>query len=89
MQARHFGIFCWLVVASIRAPGAGTLKGLCPYLPPHLSSWALIRLLRSSKGDAQAVMAGLADQVLRSFPPAADGQLYLIGDTTHKPKRGR
>lgn len=88
-QARHFVIFCWLLVAIIRDPGAGTLKGLCPYLPPHLSYWALIRMLRSGKWDAQAVMNGMADKVLRSLPPAADGKLYLIGDTTHKPKRGK
>ena len=88
-QARHFVIFCWLLVAIIRDPGAGTLKGLCPYLPPHLSYWALIRMLRSGKWDAQVVMTGIADKVLRSLPPAADGKLYLIGDTTHKPKRGR
>jgi hypothetical protein len=88
-QARHFLIFCWLLVALIRDPGAGTLKGLCPYLPPHLSYWALIRMLRSGKWDAQVVLTGIADKVLRSLPPAADGKLYLIGDTTHKPKRGR
>jgi hypothetical protein len=88
-QARHFVIFCWLLVAIIRDPGVGTLKGLCPYLPPHLSYWALIRMLRSGKWDAQAVMNGMADKVLRSLPPAADGKLYLIGDTTHKPKRGK
>ena len=87
-QARHFVIFAWLLIAIIRDPGAGTLKGLCPYLPPHLSYWALIRMLRSGKWDAQAVMNGMADKVLRSLPPAADGKLYLIGDTTHKPKRG-
>jgi hypothetical protein len=88
-QARHFVIFCWLMVAIIRDPGAGTLKGLCPYLPPHLSYWALIRMLRSGKWDVQAVMDGMAEKVLRSLPPAADGKLYLIGDTTHKPKRGK
>jgi hypothetical protein len=88
-QARHFVIFCWLLVAIIRDPGAGTLKGLCPYLPSHLSYWALLRMLRSGKWDAQAVMTGMADKVLRSLSPAADGKLYLIGDTTHKPKRGR
>jgi len=88
-QARHFVIFCWLLVATIRDPGAGTLKGLCPYLPPHVSYWALIRMLRSGKWDAQAVMNGMADKVLRSLPPTADGKLYLIGDTTHKPKRGK
>jgi hypothetical protein len=88
-QARHFVIFAWLLVAIIRDPGAGTLKGLCPYLPPHLSYWALIRMLRSGKWDAQAIMNGMADKVLRSLPPAADGKLDLIGDTTHKPKRGK
>ena len=88
-QARHFVIFCWLLVAIIRDPGAGTLKGLCPYLPPHLSYWALIRMLRSGKWDAQAVMNGMGKKVLRSLPPAADGKLYIIGDTTHKPKRGQ
>jgi hypothetical protein len=88
-QARHFVIFCWLLVGSIRDPGTGTLKGLCPYLPAHLSYWALIRMLRSGKWDVHAVMSGMADKVLRSLPPAADGKLFLIGDTTHKPKRGR
>jgi hypothetical protein len=88
-QARHFVIFCWLLVAIIRDPGVGTLQGLCPYLPPHLSYWALIPMLRSGTWEAQAVMNGMADKVLRSLPPAADGKLYLIGDTTHKPKRGK
>ena len=88
-QARHFVICCWLLVGIIRDPGAGTLKGLCPSLPPQLSYWALIRMLRSGKWDAQAVMTGMADKVLRSLPPATDGKLYLIGDTTHQPKRGR
>lgn len=74
-QARHFVIFCWLLVAIIRDPGAGTLKGLCPYLPPHLSYWALIRMLRSGTWDAQAVMDGMAKKVLRSLPPPADGTL--------------
>ena len=62
-QARHFVIFYGLLVAIIRDPGAGTLKGLCPYLPPHLSYWALIRMLRSGKGDAHAVMTGMANKV--------------------------
>ncbi len=88
-QARHFVIFGWLLVAIIRDPGAGTLKGLCPYLPPHLSYWALIRMLRSGKWDAQAVLHGMANKVMRSLPPPEDGKLELIVDTTHKPKRGK
>jgi Transposase DDE domain len=31
----------------------------------------------------------MADKVLCSLPPAADGTRSLMGDTTHKPKRGR
>jgi hypothetical protein len=82
-------IFGWLLVAIIRDPGAGTLKGLVPYLPPHLSYWTLIRMLRSGKWDAQAVLNGMSQKVMRSLPPPSDGKLYLIGDTTLKPKRGR
>lgn len=88
-QARHVVIFCWLLVAIMRDPGAGTRKGLCPSVPPHLSYGTLMRMLRSGTWDAQAVMMGMADKVLRALPPAADGTLYLMGDTTHKPKRGR
>jgi hypothetical protein len=36
VQAQHFLVFCWLVMALIRAPGKGTLKGLRPYLPAKL-----------------------------------------------------
>ena len=41
-QGRHFVIFCWLVVAIIRDPGVGTLKGVLPYVPAGLSYWAMI-----------------------------------------------
>jgi hypothetical protein len=88
-QARRFVIFGWLLVAIIRDPGAGTLKGLSSYLPPPLSYWTLIRMLRSGKWDAQAVMDEMAKKVMRSLPPPSDGKLYLIADTTHKPTRGK
>jgi hypothetical protein len=87
-HARHCVIFCWLLVAIIRDPGAGTLKGLCPSLPPPRSSWALLRMVRSGTWDAHAVVTGMAQKVLRAFPPAADGKLSLLGDTTHTPTRG-
>lgn len=88
-QARHFVIFCWLVVALIRDPGVGTLKAALPYVPAGLSYWALLRMVRSGQWDAQAVLRGMSQKVLRTLPPPANGRLYLIGDTTHKPKRGR
>ena len=86
--APHFLVFCWLVIAWIRAPGQGTLQGRRPSLPPPLSYWTTMRMVRSGHWDAQAVLTDLAAAPLRSLPPPADGVLYLIGDRTRKPKRG-
>jgi hypothetical protein len=88
-QAQHFLVFCWLVIALIRDPGKGTLKGLRPYLPSKLHYWTTVRMVRSGQWDAQAVITDLAATTLRSLPPSSDGVLYLIGDSTLKPKRGR
>ena len=88
-QAQHFLVFCWLLMALIRDPGKGTLKGLTSYLPPTLKYWTTVRMVRSGQWDAQAVLTDMATATLRSLPPPADGVLYLIGDSTLKAKRGR
>jgi Transposase DDE domain len=89
VQAQHFLVFCWLVMALIRDPGKGSLKGLKPYLPAKLSYWTTVRMVRAGQWDAQAVLTDMATATLRSLPPPADGVLSLIGDSTLKPKRGR
>ena len=88
-QAPHFLVFCWLVIALIRDPGKGTIKGLGAYLPSQLPYWTTLRMVRSSQWDAAAVMTQMATTTLRTLPPPADGVLYLIGDSTLKDKRGR
>ena len=88
-QAQHFLVFCWLLMALIRDPGKGTLKGLKPYLPPTLKYWTTVRMIRSGQWDVEAVVCDLATATLRALPPPADGVLYLIGDSTLKEKRGR
>jgi Transposase DDE domain len=88
-QGQHFLVCCWLLMALIRDPGKGTLKGLKPYLPPMLKYWTTLRMVRSGQWDAQVVLTDMATATLRSLPPPADGVLYLIGDSTLKPKRGR
>ena len=88
-QAQHFLVFCWLLMALIRDPGKGTLKGLKPYLPPTLKYWTTVRMIRSDQWEVGAVMCDLATTTLRALPPPADGVLYLIGDSTLKEKRGR
>jgi Transposase DDE domain len=88
-QAQHFLVFCWLMVALIRDPGKGPLKGLGAYLPPKLPYWTTLRMIRSAPWDAPAVLCQLAVTTLRALPPPADGVLYLIGDSTLKEKQGR
>jgi hypothetical protein len=89
VQAQHFLIFCWLLIALIRDPGKGTLKGLMLYLPSTLKYWTTMRMIRSGQWEAAAVLEELATTTLRTLPPPADGVLYLIGDSTLKDKRGR
>lgn len=89
VQAQHFLVFCWLLMALIRDPGKGTLKGLKPYLPPTLKYWTTVRMIRSNQWDAAAVVCDMATATLRTLPPPSDGILYLIGDSTVKDKRGR
>lgn len=89
VQARHFLVFCGLLIALIRAPGKGPLQGLKRYLPPTLKYWTTVRMLRSGPWDAEAVVGAMAPATLRTLPPRADGILYLIGDSTWKAKRGR
>jgi hypothetical protein len=88
-QAQHFLVFCWLLIAVIRDPGKGTLKGLGAYLPLKLPYWTTLRMVRSSQWDAIAVMTQMAAATLRTLPPPADGVLYVIGDSTVKEKCGR
>jgi hypothetical protein len=88
-QAQHFLVCCWMVIALMRAPGKGTLKGLRPYLPAKLPYWTIVRMVRSGQWDAQAVITDLAAATLRSLPPPTDGVLYLIGDSTLKRKTSK
>jgi hypothetical protein len=88
-QARHFRVFCWLLMALILDSGKGTLKGLCQYLPPRLKYWTLMRMVRSGQWDADILVTRMADDVLRYLPPPADGVIHLSGDSTRKDKRGQ
>src|SRR5436305_12402505 len=46
-------------------------------------------MVRSGPWDAHAAITDWAAVTLRSLPPPPDGVLYLLGDSTRKPKRGR
>jgi len=46
-------------------------------------------MIRSGQWDAQGLLEDIVGQVVLWLPPACDGVLYLIGDTTLKGKRGK
>jgi hypothetical protein len=89
VQARHFSVFCWLLIALILDNGKGTLKELCGYLPPKLRYWTLMRMVRSGQWDNQVLVDEMSRDVLGWLPAAADGVIHLSADKTRKDKRGR
>jgi hypothetical protein len=89
VQARHFSVFCWLLIALILDHGKGTLKELCGYLPPKLRYWTLMRMVRSGQWDDQVLVDEMSRDVLHWLPAAADGVIHLSVDKTRKDKRGR
>ena len=88
-QGQHFLVCCWLLMALMRDPGKGTLKGLHAYMPPTLKYWTTMRMIRSGQWEAETVLSAMATATLRALPPPAHGILYLLGDSTLKEKRGR
>ena len=87
-QARHFVLFCWLLVTLTVDQGRGTLKELSRLMPQRIKYWALMRMVRSGWWDERALMRDLSADTLRHLPPPADATLHLIGDATLKGKRG-
>jgi Transposase DDE domain len=89
VQARHFSVFCWLLLALILDHGKGRLKDLCGYLPPKLRYWTLMRMVRSGPWDAKVLLSEMSRDVLNWLPAPADGVIHLSADKTRKDKRGR
>jgi hypothetical protein len=87
-QARHFVLFCWLLMMLLVDSNKGTLKELSRLMPERLKYWALMRMLRSGSWDQRALIRDVGADVLGTLPPASDGVLHLIADSTLKGKRG-
>jgi hypothetical protein len=68
-QAQHFLVCSWVLIALLRDPGKGTLKGLGTSLPLTLPYGTTLRMVRASQWEAAAVMAQMAAATLRTLPP--------------------
>ena len=73
VQARHFWVFCWVLIALILDNGKGRLKELCHYLPPKLRYWTLMRMVRSGQWDADVLVSEMSRDVLNWLPASTDG----------------
>lgn len=86
---RHQLIFTWLIVMQIVAPGPKHLKGLSRWSPKFITEWRFRRLLTAAYWSVHVLMTWFAEQAIAAFPAPEDGTVYLIGDGSHKAKRGK
>jgi hypothetical protein len=85
---RHHLVFCWLVVCQAIYQDKATIKGVARLAPRHLAEWQLRRLLTAAYGPWRTLLWWLADQVIATLPPPADGVCSLVVDQTRKDQTG-
>jgi hypothetical protein len=86
---RHHLAFSWLLVLHLVYGERANLKALTRHGPAPLAYQQYRRLLCAAYGCTKTLLWWFADQALQAFPPPEDGMLYLVGDSTLKPKRGQ
>jgi hypothetical protein len=86
---RHHLIFCWLVLMQAVSPGPKTLAGICGFTSAYVTEWRLRRLLKASYWSIELLITWFAHEAMAAFPAPSDAVLYLIGDGSHKNKRGK
>ena len=73
----------------IVAPGRNTLKQLARYTPFHIAEWHILLngIFVACFLQASGVFDYFSDGSLRR--PPSDGVIYVIGDGSHRDKRGK
>jgi len=87
-KSRHRLLLCWLILLQAVYPGRKTLKELAGWGPSGITDWRFRRLLKAGYWSIHLLLTWWAQEALASFPPPADGVLYLWGDSSEAPKRG-
>jgi hypothetical protein len=88
-KSRHRLLLGWLIVMHALFPGRKTLAELARWTPVEVTSWRLRRLLKATYWDVHVLVEWWAQKALNVLPPPEDGVITLIGDGSHKPKRGQ
>lgn len=87
-KSRHRLILCWLVCMQALFPGQKTLEELARWTPASITVWRFRRLLKAAYWDSHWLGEWWVQEALNTLPPPKDGTMYLVGDGSHKPKRG-
>ena len=87
-KGRHLLLLYWFVFMQAIVPGKKTVKEISRWTPFHIPEWRLRRLLKATYWTAEIVITWFAWEAMNSFPQPKDGVLYLVGDSSHKNKRG-
>jgi DDE family transposase len=88
-KSRHRLILCWLVFMQALYPGRKTLEELSRWTPAAITAWRFRRLLKASYWNVHLLLEWWVQEALNTLPPAANGDIHLVGDGSDKPKRGR
>ena len=81
-------MLCWLIFMQALFPGRKTLEELARWTPASITVWRFRRLVKASYWNVHLLVEWWVQEALHTLPPPKDGALYLVGDGSHKPKRG-
>jgi hypothetical protein len=87
-RGRHRLLLCWLVFMQASSPGQKTLEEMARWTPTTIRAWRFGRLLKAAYWNVHLIVSWLAQDLLTTLPPPANGMLSLFGDGSHADKRG-
>src|SRR5512145_1093367 len=87
-HGRHRLIFCWLIFIQAVHPGRNTLAEMARWTPATITAWRFGRVLTAASWHVHLLVSWLAQDLVVTLPPPANGILYLCGDGRHADKRG-
>ena len=87
-RGRHRLLLCWLIFMQAVHPGRKTLEEMARWTPTAITAWRFGRLLKATYWNVHLLVSWLAQDLLTTLPPPANGILYLFGDGSHADKRG-
>jgi hypothetical protein len=87
-RGRHRLIFCWLIFLPAVHPGRKTLEEMARWTPATITAWRFGRVRKAASWNVPLLVSWLAQDLVATLPPPANGVLYLFGDGSHADQRG-